>query len=83
MSGGAANPEQAAEDEQAEGGERGPGFRQERIEVYNWGTFHQRVWSFGLGGRTGLLTGDIGSGKSTLVDAIATLVVPSHKNSYN
>jgi len=83
MSGGAANPEQAAEDEQAEGGERGPGFRLERIEVYNWGTFHQRVWSFGLGGRTGLLTGDIGSGKSTLVDAIATLFVPSHKNSYN
>ena len=83
MSGSAANPEQAAEDERAQGGGPGPGFRLDRIEVYNWGTFHQRVWSFGLGGRTGLLTGDIGSGKSTLVDAIATLFVPSHRNSYN
>ncbi|HKD25912.1 MAG TPA: SbcC/MukB-like Walker B domain-containing protein, partial [Xanthobacteraceae bacterium] len=30
-----------------------------------------------------LLTGDIGSGKSTLVDAITTLLVPAQKISYN
>ena len=32
-------------------------------------------------GHTGLLTGDIGTGKSTLVDAITTLLVPPNKDS--
>jgi uncharacterized protein YPO0396 len=32
---------------------------------------------------TALLTGDIGSGKSTLVDAITTLLVPHHRIVYN
>ena len=41
------------------------GFRLQRLEVLNWGTFHQRVWSLDLQGRNSLLTGDIGSGKST------------------
>ena len=36
-----------------------------------------------VGGRNALLTGDIGSGKSTLVDAITTLLLPAHKISYN
>lgn len=52
------------------------GFRLQRLEVYNWGTFDQRVWTLQLNGENGLLTGDIGSGKSTLVDAITTLLVP-------
>jgi len=30
-----------------------------------------------------LLTGDIGSGKSTLVDAVTTLLVPAHRIAYN
>ncbi|MFE3856124.1 ATP-binding protein [Streptomyces griseorubiginosus] len=59
------------------------GFRLERLEVYNWGTFDRHVWSFGLGGANALLTGDIGSGKSTLVDAITTLFMPAHKVAYN
>lgn len=50
----------AAHDEQA-------GFRLHRVEVYNWGTFDKRVWTLALNGDNGLLTGDIGSGKSTLV----------------
>jgi uncharacterized protein YPO0396 len=53
-----------------------PGFRLERLEVLNWGTFHQHVWGLDLGGTNALLTGDIGSGKSTLVDAITALMVP-------
>ena len=53
------------------------------LEVYNWGTFDETVWTFDLGGRNALLTGDIGSGKSTLVDAITTLLLPAHKISYN
>lgn len=59
------------------------GFRLERIEVYNWGTFDRQIWTYSLQGRNGLLTGDIGSGKSTLVDAVTTLLVPSHRVSYN
>jgi uncharacterized protein YPO0396 len=63
--------------------DRLPGCRLQRLEVYNWGTFHQHVWAFGTGGRNALLTGDIGSGKSTLVDAITTLLLPAHRISYN
>lgn len=59
------------------------GFRLERLEVYNWGTFDKHVWSFGIGSANALLTGDIGSGKSTLVDAITTLFMPAHKIAYN
>lgn len=59
------------------------GFRLQRLEVFNWGTFDGRVWTLRLGGKNGLLTGDIGSGKSTLVDAITTLLVPSHRVAYN
>jgi len=59
------------------------GFRLQRLEVLNWGTFDKRVWRHELDGRNGLLTGDIGSGKSTLVDAITTLLVPAHRVAYN
>ena len=59
------------------------GVRRERLEVLHWGTFGQRVWAFDLDGRNALLTGDIGSGKSTIVDAVTTLLVPSHRISYN
>ncbi len=59
------------------------GFRLHSLEVYNWGTFHEKVWRLDLNGRNGLLTGDIGSGKSTLVDAVTTLLVPAHRVAYN
>jgi uncharacterized protein YPO0396 len=59
------------------------GFRLSRLEVFNWGTFDKRVWTLELGGRNGLLTGDIGSGKSTLVDAVTTLLVPAQRIAYN
>lgn len=59
------------------------GFRLQRLEVLNWGTFDRRVWRYELDGRNGLLTGDIGSGKSTLVDAVTTLLVPAHRVAYN
>jgi uncharacterized protein YPO0396 len=59
------------------------GFRLKRLEVFNWGTFDGRVWTLRLDGRNGLLTGDIGSGKSTLVDAVTTLLVPSQRIAYN
>ncbi len=59
------------------------GFRLRRLEVFNWGTFDARVWALNLGGKNALLTGDIGSGKSTLVDAITTLLVPAQRIAYN
>ncbi|GAB4564734.1 MAG: ATP-binding protein [Geothermobacteraceae bacterium] len=65
------------------GDDRLAGFRLQRLEVFNWGTFDGRVWTLRLDGRNGLLTGDIGSGKSTLVDAVTTLLVPSHRVAYN
>ena len=65
------------------GSEARAGFRLQRCEVYNWGTFDGRVWSLRPEGHNALLTGDIGSGKSTLVDAITTLLVPSQRITYN
>lgn len=60
-----------------------PGCRLQRLEVFNWGTFDQKVWTFNIDGRNALLTGDIGSGKSTLVDAVTTLLLPANRISYN
>jgi len=59
------------------------GFRLHRLEVFNWGTFDGRVWTLNPDGKNALLTGDIGSGKSTLVDAVTTLLVPAHRIAYN
>jgi uncharacterized protein YPO0396 len=59
------------------------GFRLRRLELYNWGTFHQHVWTLTPNGDNVLVTGDIGSGKSTLVDAITTLLVPPQRIAYN
>ena len=59
------------------------GFRLQRLEVLNWGTFHDKVWTLRPEGANALLTGDIGSGKSTLVDAVTTLLVPPQRVAYN
>ena len=60
-----------------------PGFRLQRFEVFNWGTFDGRVWTIATQGENALITGDIGSGKSTLVDAMTTLLVPPQRIIYN
>lgn len=59
------------------------GFRLSRLELRNWGTFNERVWSLETGCSNSLLTGDIGSGKSTIVDAVTTLLLPANRISYN
>jgi len=59
------------------------GFRLMQLQVFNWGTFDARVWTLQLDGHNALLTGDIGSGKSTLVDAVTTLLVPAQRIAYN
>jgi uncharacterized protein YPO0396 len=59
------------------------GFRLEEFELYNWGTYDKKIVQLALGGENALLTGDIGSGKSTIVDALTTLIVPHHKIVFN
>ena len=60
-----------------------PGFRLDRLEVRNWGTFDGKVHELDPAGNTALLIGENGSGKSTLVDALLTLLVPRIKRNYN
>lgn len=59
------------------------GFRLHSVELLNWGTFHKKIWKIEPKGNNSLLTGDVGSGKSTLVDALTCLIVPHHKISFN
>ena len=59
------------------------GFRLHSVELLNWGTFHNKIWKIEPNGNNSLLTGDVGSGKSTLVDALTCLIVPHHKITFN
>jgi uncharacterized protein YPO0396 len=59
------------------------GFRLQRFEVLNWGTFDQTPWVLNLRGEMALLTGANGSGKSTLIDGLLTLLVPNKRRNYN
>jgi uncharacterized protein YPO0396 len=49
------------------------------MEIFNWGTFDDVVHSIRPMGETSLLTGANGSGKTTFVDALLTLIVPEKK----
>ena len=55
------------------------GFRLQYMEVFNWGTFDGKIHSIKPQGETSLLTGANGSGKTTFVDALLTLMVPEKK----
>ena len=59
------------------------GFRLGYFELYNWGTYDKKVVRLDLKRSNALLTGDIGSGKSTIVDALTTLIVPHNKIVFN
>ena len=59
------------------------GFRLQEFELYNWGTYDKQVIKLSLKKHNALLTGDIGSGKSTIVDALTTLLVPHQKITFN
>ena len=58
------------------------GFRLQYMEIYNWGTFDKKVIRINPQGNNSLLTGANASGKSTLVDALLTLLVPLHKDRF-
>ena len=55
------------------------GFRLQYMEIFNWGTFDDVVHSIRPMGETSLLTGANGSGKTTFVDALLTLIVPEKR----
>ena len=55
------------------------GFRLQYMEVYNWGTFHEKIFKINPKGNNSLLTGANASGKSTYIDALLTLLVPEKK----
>lgn len=59
------------------------GFRLARMEIFNWGTFDGEIYIMETGGQTAVLTGANGSGKSTIVDALLTILVGEQKANYN
>jgi uncharacterized protein YPO0396 len=59
------------------------GYRLDYLEFYNWGTFDARTSRLTPACRSSLMTGANGSGKTTIVDALLTLLVPSQKRFYN
>lgn len=59
------------------------GYRLDYLEFYNWGTFDGRTARIVPGCQSSLMTGANGSGKTTIVDALLTLLVPSQKRFYN
>ncbi len=63
-----------------------PGYRLNKVQVMNWGTLDStrgQVHTVRPEGRTSLLIGQNGSGKSTMVDSILTLLVRPGVRNYN
>ncbi len=58
------------------------GYRLSYMEILNWGTFHNNVYRIHPQGNNSLLTGANASGKSTLIDALLTLLVPAKKDRF-
>ncbi|MGQ0631490.1 MAG: ATP-binding protein [Sporichthyaceae bacterium] len=59
------------------------GFRLWNVEMLNWGTFDGSIVSFPFEGHDAFVTGSVGAGKSTIVDALTTLFVPTARIVYN
>lgn len=60
------------------------GFRLNTLQLYNWGILqNDKIFTFDFDDKSTLLTGRNGSGKTTIVDAIITLLVPKRYRLYN
>lgn len=53
------------------------GYRLKYVEIYNWGGFDKKVHRIDLESESSLITGKNGCGKTTLIDAVLTLLVPN------
>ena len=60
------------------------GFRLSTLQLCNWGVLqNNKIFTFDFNNKSTLLTGRNGSGKTTIVDAIITLMVPKRYRLYN
>lgn len=57
-------------------------WRMQKIEVLNWGTF-QNHWEIPITRQGFLITGPSGSGKSSLLDAVSSVLVPRGEIRFN
>ena len=58
------------------------GYRLNYLEIFNWGTFNGRIYRIAPQCNNSLLTGANASGKSTLIDALLTVLVPAKKDRF-
>ncbi len=59
------------------------GYRLKTLQIFNWGVFDKKTVTFSFNDKSTILTGLNGSGKTTTVDAILTLLIPPNKRFYN
>ncbi|WP_162251586.1 MULTISPECIES: ATP-binding protein [unclassified Nocardioides] len=59
------------------------GVRLAEFQILNWGTFDGQVARLPMYGQNALLTGQVGSGKSTIVDAVTTLFAQASRVTFN
>jgi uncharacterized protein YPO0396 len=55
------------------------GYRLQHFEAYNWGTFDKEVFRISPQCNTTLITGSNGSGKTTFIQGLLTLIVPEKR----
>jgi uncharacterized protein YPO0396 len=55
------------------------GYRLEYFETCNWGTFDKEIFRISPKGNTTLITGANGSGKTTFIQGLLTLIVPEKR----
>ena len=55
------------------------GFRLQYFEAYNWGTFDREIFRISPQCNTTLITGANGSGKTTYIQGLLTLIVPEKR----
>lgn len=58
-------------------------WRLEGVEIANWGTMDGRIYRFPISRRGHLITGPSGSGKSSILDAIAAVITPDRWLKFN
>ncbi len=63
--------------------DKNSGYKLKTLQLLNWGVFDKKTVTFCFNAASTILTGLNGSGKTTTVDAILTLLVPSSLRYYN